>query len=129
MERELVEREREGGRGLHEPYDDGDVVGDAVEGDGDSAVGLEEVDGAAVVVGEGGGLGLEGGEGGGEGDEVLADKPFGVLGVGEGGGAALGEDGAQELLGQLGVGRRWACRLYHLGGWCLGREKMNGKIV
>ncbi|GMN33120.1 hypothetical protein TIFTF001_041839 [Ficus carica] len=64
---------RKRGKGLHEPYDDGDVVGDAVEGDGDGAVGLEEVDGADVVVGEGGGLGLEGGEGGGEGDKVLAE--------------------------------------------------------
>ena len=44
-----------------------------MERDGDGAVGLEDVDGADVVVGEGGGLGLEGGEGGGEGDEVLAE--------------------------------------------------------
>ena len=38
--------------GLHEPDDDGDVVGDALERHGDGAVGLEEVDGTAVVVGE-----------------------------------------------------------------------------
>lgn len=42
--------------GLHEPYDDGDVVGDALKGHRDGAIGLEEVDGAAIVMGEGGGL-------------------------------------------------------------------------
>lgn len=52
--------------GLHEPDDDGDVVGEALEGHGDGAFCLEEVDGTAVVVGERRGLGLEGGEGGGE---------------------------------------------------------------
>lgn len=45
-------------------------------------------------MGEGGCFGLERREGGGESDELLADQPLGVLGVGKGGGAALGEDGA-----------------------------------
>ncbi|PON78154.1 hypothetical protein PanWU01x14_021360 [Parasponia andersonii] len=105
--------------GLHEPNDNGDVVGDALERHGDSAVGLEEVNGAAVVVGEGGGFGLERRVGGGEGDQVLADQPFGVLRVREGGGAPLGEDGAQELLGQLGVRRRRTAvaRRWHHRNW------------
>lgn len=121
-----VDAGRVAGVGLHEPDDDGDVVGDALEGHGDGAVGLEEVDGAAVVVGEGGGLGLEGGEGGGEGDQVLADQPFGVLRVREGGGTALGEDGAQELLGPLGIGRRGVRRRHHWEAVWRGRKR-NGK--
>lgn len=74
-----VDTGRVAGVGFHEPDDDGDVVGDALEGHGDGAVGLEEVDGAAVVVGESGGFGFERREGGCEGNEVLADEPFGVL--------------------------------------------------
>lgn len=100
---------------LHEPDEGGDVVGDALKRHGDGAVSLEEVDGTAVVVGEGGGFGFEGREGGGEGNEVLADEPLGVLGVREGGGAALGENRAQELLGQLRV-RRLHRRWDHRGG-------------
>lgn len=100
-----VDAGRVAGVGLHEPDDDGDVVGEALEGHGDGAFGLEEVDGTAVVVGERGRFGLERGVGGGESDEVLADEPLGVLGVGERRGSALGEDGAQELLGLLGVRR------------------------
>lgn len=83
--------------GLDEPDDDGDVVGDALKQHRDCAVELEEVDGTTVVVGEGRRLGLQGGVGGDEGDEVLADVPFGVFDVGEGGGAALGENGVEEL--------------------------------
>lgn len=37
---------------FHKPDDDGDIVSDALERHGDGAVGLEEVDGSAVVVGE-----------------------------------------------------------------------------
>lgn len=98
--------------GLHEPDDDGDVVGDALEGHGDGAVCLEEVDGAAIVVGEGGRLGLEGRVGGGEGEKVLADQPLGVLRVGQRRGAPLREDGAKELLCHLRVRRRRP-RMYH----------------
>lgn len=47
------------GVGLHQPDDDRNVVGDALKTHGNGAVGLEEIDGAAVVVGEGGGLGLQ----------------------------------------------------------------------
>ena len=72
------------GVGLHEPDDNGDVVRDVKVEHGDGAVGLEEVNGVAVVMGVGGGLGLEAGEGFGEGEEVLADQPFDVFGVGEG---------------------------------------------
>lgn len=70
--------------GLHEPDNDGDVVGDALEGHGDRAVGLKEVDGAAIVVDESGGLGLERRVGGTEGDQLLADQPLGVLRVWQG---------------------------------------------
>lgn len=80
--------------GLHEPKDNGDVVSDALKGHGDGAIGLEEVDGAAVVVGEGGGFGLQRRVGAGEGDQMLADQPLGVLRVREGRGPTLGEDGA-----------------------------------
>lgn len=48
------------GVGLHQPDDDRDVVGDALKIHGNGADGLEEIDGAAVIVGEGGGLGLQG---------------------------------------------------------------------
>lgn len=81
---------------VHEPDDDGDVVGHALKRHRDGAVDLEEVDGAPVVVGERRRLGLQGRVGGDEGDEVLPDEPFDVLGVREGGGAALREDAAQE---------------------------------
>ncbi|GMN49309.1 hypothetical protein TIFTF001_018474 [Ficus carica] len=64
-------------------------------------------------------------EGGGEGDEVLVDKPFGVLGVGEGGGATLGEDEAQELLGQLGGDGLAGCTIREGGVW--GERKRMGK--
>lgn len=98
---------------LHEPEDDGDVVGDALEDHGEGAVGLEEGDGAAVVVGVDGGFGLEAGVGLGDGDEVLADQPLDVFWVGQ---AALGEDAGEELLGVL-RGRRSALgrrrRRYH----------------
>lgn len=92
-----VDAGRVAGVGLHEPDDHGDVVSDALERHGDGAVGLEEVDGAAVVVREGGRFGLERREGGGERHQVLADEPLGILGVRDGGGSALGEDGVEEL--------------------------------
>lgn len=69
--------------GLHEPDDNGDVVGDIKVEHGDGAVRLKEVDGAAIVVGVGGGLGLEAGVVFGEGEEVLADEPFDVFSVWE----------------------------------------------
>lgn len=47
------------GVGLHQPDDGRNVVGDALKTHGNGAVGLKEIDGAAVVVGEGGGLGLQ----------------------------------------------------------------------
>lgn len=89
-----VDAGRVAGVGLHKPDDDGDVVGEALEGHGNGAVCLEEVDGTAVVVGERRRFGLERGVVGGESDEVLADEPLGVLGIRERGGATLGEDGA-----------------------------------
>ena len=91
---------------FHEPDNDRDVVSDALERHGDGAVGLEEVNGSAIVVSESGGFGFKGGIVGGEGKEMLADEPFGVFGVREGGRAALGEDSGEELLDLLGVGRR-----------------------
>ncbi|GER55685.1 NADH-dependent glutamate synthase 1 [Striga asiatica] len=45
---------------IHEPHDDGDVVGDALEEDWDGAVAWRRL---TVVVGEDGGLGLQGGVG------------------------------------------------------------------
>ena len=68
---------------LHEPEDDGDVVCDALEEHGDGAVSLEEVDGAAVVVGVGGCLGLEAGVSVAQRHQVLADQPLDVLRVGQ----------------------------------------------
>lgn len=59
--------------GLHQPDDDRNVVGDALEGHGNGAVCLEEVDRPAVVVCESSGFRLEAGEGVGERDEVLTD--------------------------------------------------------
>lgn len=74
--------------------------------DGDGAIGLEQVGGAAVVVGEEGGLGVEGGEGVGEGHQVVADEPLDVLGVGQRRGATLGERRVEELVRVLRAGRR-----------------------
>lgn len=60
----IHENERRMARvGLHEPDDDGYVVSYILEHHRDCAVGLEKVDGAAVVVGKRGGLGLERGVG------------------------------------------------------------------
>lgn len=70
------------GERVEEPNDDGDVVGMVLEGHGDSAIGLEESDGAAIVVGEGSGFRGEGGEFGDEGYKLVADEPFEVLRVG-----------------------------------------------
>lgn len=92
-----VDAGREARVGLDEPDDDGDVVGDALKRHRDCAVELEEVDGTTVVVGERRRFGLQGRVGVDEGDEVLADVPFGVFHVGECGGAALGENGVEEL--------------------------------
>lgn len=47
------------GVGLHQPDNNRNVVGDALEIHRNGAVGLEEIDGPAIVVGEGGGLGLQ----------------------------------------------------------------------
>jgi hypothetical protein len=91
--------------GVGEPEDGGEVVDGAGVGDGDGAVGLEQVRGAAVVVGEEGGPGAEGGEGVGEGDEVVADEPLDVLGVGQRRGAPLGERRVEELVRVLRAAR------------------------
>lgn len=91
--------------GLHEPYDDGDVIGHALKEHRDSAVGLKEIDGPAVVVGEDSGLGLERRVCLDEGEEVLAYQPLEVLRVGQSLRASLGEDAVQKLLGVLGAGR------------------------
>lgn len=66
---------------LHQPDDDGDIVGDVLIQHRDCAVRLEEVDGASVVVGEDCGFGLERGIGLGEREEMLTDEPFDVFGV------------------------------------------------
>ena len=79
---------------FHEPDENGDVVSDALKRHRDCAVGLEEIDGAAIVVCEGGGFRLKGGVRGGDGDEVLPDQPLCVFGVRQGGGATLREDRA-----------------------------------
>lgn len=44
---------------FHEPDEDGDVVGDAVVDHRNGAVGVEEINGTAVVVSEGVGLDTE----------------------------------------------------------------------
>lgn len=81
-----------------EPDYNRDVICDRFESHRNGAVCLEKIDGAAVVVSEGSSFGFEGRESGGQGDEVLTDEPFGVFRVREGGRAALGEDGGEELL-------------------------------
>ena len=58
---------------LHEPDDDGDVVCNILKHHRNCAIGLEKVDGAAVVVGKRGSFGLERGVGIGEREEVLTD--------------------------------------------------------
>lgn len=111
--------EEDGGRGegvaVDEPDGCRDVVDDVGEDDGDGAVGLEEIDGAAVVVCEGGGLGVERREGFEEEEEVLPDEEFCFFGVGEGGRAALREGGAQELKDVMAcrIARSWRWRWRH----------------
>lgn len=86
---------------IHQPDDDRDVVGDAVEIHRDGAVGLEEIDGAAVVVGEGGGLGLQRRVGFSELHQMLPDVPLHPLRVRQRRRAALGEHAVEKLLGEL----------------------------
>ncbi|TYK15796.1 hypothetical protein E5676_scaffold35G003000 [Cucumis melo var. makuwa] len=91
---------------LHEPNNNRNVVGNALKRHGNSSIGLEKVDGAAIVVSETRSTRDQRGEGGGESHQVLADQPLGVFRVGKGGGAPLREDGAEELLDYLRIGRR-----------------------
>lgn len=86
---------------LHEPDNDGDVVGDALKRHRNGAVGLEEVDGAAVVVGEYGGFGLQRRVGFGEVQQVLAYVPLHVLRVRQRRRTPLRENAVQKLLGVL----------------------------
>lgn len=58
---------------LHEPDDDGDVVGYALEDHRDCTVDLQEVHGSAVVVSEGRRLRLQRGELSDCGDQMLPD--------------------------------------------------------
>lgn len=74
---------------LDEPDRCGDVVDDVAKDDWDGSFRLEEVDGATIVVGKGGGLRVEGRVGFDEGDKMLPDEPLGLLGVGKGSRAAL----------------------------------------
>ena len=91
---------------LHEPNNNRNVVGNTLEGHGNGAVGLQKVDGSAIVMRESCSTRDQRREGGGEGDQVLADQPLGVFGVGERGRAALREDGAEELLDYLRIRRQ-----------------------
>lgn len=50
---------------LHEPNNDGDVIGDALVGHGDRSFGLEEVHGTTIVVGKRRRFGFKGRERGG----------------------------------------------------------------
>lgn len=65
--------------GLHEPYDNWDIVRDSLKGHRYCSFGLEEIDGAAIVVGKSSGFRFERRIGCGERDEVLTDEPFCVL--------------------------------------------------
>lgn len=58
---------------FHEPNNNRDIVRYLLEDHRNGAVGLEKVDGAAVVMSKRGGFGLERGVGFGEGEEVLTD--------------------------------------------------------
>lgn len=91
---------------LHEPDLDRDVVSDVLENHRNSPLGLEEIDGAAIVVGEGGGLDLQRRVGLRKSEEVLPDVPLDVFDVRQG---ASREDVVEELLVVLSIpggGRR-----------------------
>lgn len=66
---------------VDEPDNDRNVVGVVLIDHRNCAVGLEKVNGTAVVVGESGGLGLERRKSLDEREKVLADEPFDVFGV------------------------------------------------
>lgn len=85
---------------LHEPDLDRDVVGDVLEDHRNSSIGLEEIDGAAIVVGEGGGLDLQRLVGLRKTEEVLPDEPLDVFDVRQGAGR---EDVVEELLVVLSI--------------------------
>lgn len=82
---------------FHEPNHHRDVVSNALKRHRNCAVGLEEINGTTVVVSKRRRFGLERRKRGCESDEVLTDEPLGVFGVRDGGGAALRENGVEEL--------------------------------
>lgn len=75
--------------GLHKPDDNGDVVGNPLIHHGNSAISLKKIDGAAIVVDEGGSLGLKRWVCVGERDKVLSNQPFDVFRVRQSRWAAL----------------------------------------
>lgn len=68
---------------LHQPDDDRDVIGRSLEDHRDRPVDLQEIHRSAVVVSKRRRFWLERGELRDNGDQVLADQPFGVLRVRE----------------------------------------------
>ena len=91
---------------LHEPDDDRDMVRDLKVHHRDGARNLEKIDGAAVVVGVGGGLWSKRREGIEKGNNVLSDHPFDVLGVRHGRRTSPEEYGGQELMRAMWRSRR-----------------------
>lgn len=74
---------------FEEPDGNGDVVGNAMEDHGDGALGLQQMDGGAVVMHEGGRPGAQAREVVRQVEQVLPDEQLHVLVVGERVGAAL----------------------------------------
>lgn len=66
---------------FHEPDNNGNVVSNLMVNHRNSTVGLEKIDGATIVVSEGGSFGLKRRESIRERDEVLANQPFNVFAV------------------------------------------------
>jgi hypothetical protein len=112
-----IDQRRRAGIWLGEPDHGRDIIEDAREEDGKGTVGLEERGATTVVVSKKRGFGVERREGLDEGNEVVANQPLDVFGVGESGGAALRERLVEELSGvlrRLGRTRRKSRRRRHL---------------
>jgi hypothetical protein len=111
-----IDKGRGTGVRLWEPDHGRDIIDDAGEDDGEGAISLEEGGAAAVVVGEKRRFGVERREGLDEGNEMVANQPLDIFGVGERGGAALRQGLVEELRGvlrRLGGGRWMSRRRRH----------------
>lgn len=126
-----INQGRGAGVRLGQPDHGRDIINNAGEEDGEGAICLEEGGAATIVVGEESRFGVERREGLDEGNEMVANQPLDVFGVGESRGAALREGLVEELRGvlrRLGGTRRKSWRRRHrilrggIGATRLGRE-------